>query len=259
VKDRHVVLTGASAGIGVALARALSAAGARLTLVARRREALEALAATLPTASRVVAHDLSIPADAASFLPDAVAAFGPVDALVNNAGVQVVGRTDTVDIEAAERSLATNLLSPLRLIHAVLPSMRERNAGTIVNVSSMAALAPTPGMTWYNASKAGIAAASEALRGELRETAIRVITVYPGIIPDTAMAKAALAQYRGDEQWIVRLQPTGTPEGLAGLVVRAMERGTARVIWPRANALARHFPAATRWVMDRMTPLPTDG
>jgi short-subunit dehydrogenase len=249
----HVVVTGASAGIGEALARAWAAAGADLTLVARRRDRLDALAAELPTRVHVVALDLAHPAEAAAFLPEAEAALGPVAVLVNNAGLQVVGRTHALDVEAAERTVATNLLTPLRLVHAVLPGMLARNTGTIVNISSMAALAPTPGMTWYNAGKAGLAAASEALRGELRETGVRVVTVYPGIIGDTDMARAALHHYQG---LVVRLQPTGTAEQLAAVVVRAAERGAARVIWPRANALARHFPAVTRAMMDTFSPLP---
>ncbi|MEZ4240594.1 MAG: SDR family NAD(P)-dependent oxidoreductase [Myxococcota bacterium] len=249
----HVVVTGASSGIGEALARAWAAAGADLTLVARRRDRLEALAASLPVRTHVAAHDLADPEHAADFLPEAEAALGPVDVLVNNAGLQVVGRTHLVDVAAAERSVLTNLLAPLRLIHAVLPGMLARDAGTIVNISSMAALAPTPGMTWYNAGKAGFAAASEALRGELRDTKVRVVTVYPGIIGDTDMARAALDHYQG---LVVRLQPSGTAEQLAHVVRRAADRGAARVIWPRANALARHFPAATRTLMDALSPLP---
>lgn len=253
MKGKHVVVTGASAGLGEAFARAFAAEGARLTLVARRRERLDALAAEI--GGSVVAWDLADPARAAEWLPDAVAANGPVDVLVNNAGLQVVGRTHAVDVEAAERTVLTNLLAPLRLVHAVLPSMLERGSGTIVNVASMAALAPTPGMTWYNAGKAGLAAASEALRGELRGTGVDVLTVYPGIIPDTDMAKNAMHVYDGGSL-AVRLQPTGTPAGLAAVVLDAVKRRRARVIWPRANAVARHFPAATRWVMDAFTPLP---
>ncbi|MEQ1508233.1 MAG: SDR family NAD(P)-dependent oxidoreductase [Myxococcota bacterium] len=251
----HAVVTGASAGIGRAIAAALAAEGCALTLVARRREPLEALAASLPVRSRVVVHDLGDPTAAAAFLPDAEEALGPIGILVNNAGLQVVGRTHAIDIAAAEATVVTNLLSPLRLIHAVLPGMLARGSGAIVNVASMAALAPTPGMTWYNAGKGGLAAASEALRGELRGTGVDVLTVYPGIIPETAMAKAALDKFHGD-QLLVRLQPTGTAEGLAAVVVRAIRRRSARVIWPRANAVARHFPAATRWAMDTFTPLP---
>ena len=179
--------------------------------------------------------------------------------LVNNAGLQVVGPTAEVDVDDAERSLMVNLATPLRLVRAVLPSMLERKSGAIVNIASMAALAPTPGMTWYNASKAGLAAASEALRGELRGTNIRVITVYPGIIADTDMARSALDRYHGADSLAVRLQPVGTADALASVVVRALERGKARVIWPRINTLARHFPATTRWVMDTFTPSPSGG
>jgi short-subunit dehydrogenase len=255
MNGQHVVVTGASAGIGRALARAFAAEGCKLTLVARRRPELEALAATLDVQTRVVVHDLGDPAAAAAFLPDAEQALVPVDVLVNNAGLQVVGRTHGIDVEAAERTVVTNLLSPLRLVHAVLPGMLARNRGAIVNVASVAALAPTPGMTWYNAGKAGLAAASEALRGELRGTGVRVLTVYPGIIADTDMAKAALDKFHGDTL-AVRMQPTGTAEQLAAIVVRATKRGSARVIWPRMNTLARHLPAATRWAMDAFTPLP---
>lgn len=260
VRDRHVVLTGASAGIGAALARTLAAAGARLTLVARRRDRLEALAESLAAAFGTRTHlapvDLSDPPAATGFLAEAEAALGPVDVLVNNAGLQVVGRTHAVDIDAAEATLRTNLLTPLRLIHAVLPAMLARRSGVVVNVASMAALAPTPGMTWYNAGKAGLAGASEALAGELQGTGVQVITVYPGIIGDTDMARSALDKYHADKL-VIRIQPTGTADQLSAVIVRAIERQrSSRVIWPRMNAVARHFPAATRWMMDAFTPLP---
>jgi short-subunit dehydrogenase len=254
MSDRHVVVTGASAGLGEAFARAFAAEGCRLTLVARRKDKLEALAASLGGRVHVVAWDLSDPARAADWLAEAVAVNGPVDVLVNNAGLQVVGRTHLADLDAAERTVRTNLFAPLRLANAVLPSMLERKTGTIVNIASMAALAPTPGMTWYNAGKAGLAAASEALRGELRGSGVNVVTVYPGIIPETDMAKASLDVYDGGASLAIRMQPTGTPAGLATVVLRAVNRRQARVIFPKVNAVARHFPAATRWAMDAFTP-----
>ena len=145
-----------------------------------------------------------------------------------------------------------NLHAPLRLIQAVLLSMLERRRGHLITIASMAALAPTPAMTYYNASKAGIAAASEALRGELRGTGVEVLTVYPGIIGETAMAQDALATYGSN--LMLRLQPTSTAAELAEAIERAAARGHARLIHPRPNAFARHFPAATRWLMDRFTP-----
>lgn len=248
MKDKHVVVTGASTGIGAALARAFSAAGARVTLVARRKQALEALAAELGGPSRVVARDLT-DLDT-SWLDD------DIDVLVNNAGVQVIGRTHAIDLEQAERSLVLNLTVPLRLARTVLPTMVERGHGTIVNIASMAALAPTPGMTWYNAGKGGLAAASEAMRGELQGTGVDVCTVYPGLITDTDMGIHGMERYQADQNLAIRLQPQGSAADLAQVILRALERRRPRVIWPRANVLARHFPATTRWVLDTFTPLP---
>lgn len=247
----HVIITGASAGIGAALARAFAATGAHLTLVARRRALLDTLAGALDTPTHVVAADLASPATAADWLPAAEAALGPVDVLINNAGMQVIGPTASVDIERAEASLRLNLLTPLRLTHAVLPGMIARGRGTIVDIASMAALAPTAGMTWYNASKAGLAGASEALRGELRPTGVHVVTVYPGIIP-TDMGTQGLKAYRPSR--MLAMQPQGTTEGLAARVVRAVAKRQPRVIYPRIYGVTRWFSPVTRWVMDRATP-----
>ncbi|MEZ4465991.1 MAG: SDR family NAD(P)-dependent oxidoreductase [bacterium] len=191
------------------------------------------------------------PATCTAWLPAAEAALGPVDVLINNAGMQVIGPTAEVDVERAELSLRLNLLSPLRLTHAVLPGMLARGRGCIVDVASMAALAPTPAMTWYNASKAGLAGASEALRGELRGTGVHVVTVYPGII-ETDMGKAGLAAYQKSR--LLALQPRGTTEGLAARVVRAVDRRRPRVIYPAVYGMTRWLPPLTRWFMDRLTP-----
>jgi short-subunit dehydrogenase len=248
----HVVVTGASSGIGEAIARRFAEDGADLTLVARRRERLETLAQSVDVRAHVVTRDLTDVDAATDWLADAEEALGPIDVLVNNAGVQVVGETASIDVELGERSLRLNLFVPLRLTRTVLPSMVARGAGCIVDIASMAALAPTPGMTYYNAGKAGLAAASEALRGELRGSGVHVVTVYPGIIPDTDMGQNGLAAYH--ESTAVSMQPTGTTAGLADRVFMAVRRRRARVIYPRGNALARYFPGTTRWVLDRFTP-----
>ena len=249
----HIVITGASSGIGAALARELAKLpGARLTLVARRKAMLEELARSLPSETRVVERDLS-QAGAAStdWLAEAEREQGPVDVLVNNAGVQVIGRTEAVDVDRGEASIRLNLLTPLRLTRAVLPGMLARRRGTIVDIASMAALAPTPSMTYYNASKGGLAAASEALRGELRGTGVHVVTVYPGIVA-TEMAEAGLAAY--GKNLALRLQPRGTTEGLAALVRRAILRRTPRIVYPRAYGFVRWIGPVVRWFMDRFSP-----
>ncbi len=249
----HVVITGASSGIGHALARRFAQTPeAKLTLVARRRPALESLAADLSCPHHIVCCDLSDLDHATDWLSAAEAALGPIDVLIHNAGVQVIGDTAHIDVDQGERSIRLNLLTPLRLTRAVLPGMIARGRGTLVDIASMAAIAPTPRMTYYNASKAALAAASEALRGELRTTGVHVVTVYPGIIPDTEMGEKGLATYAPSK--LLALQPTGTASTLADLIHRAVRRRQPRVIYPRVNAFARHFPNATRWFMDRFTP-----
>ena len=248
----HIVITGASSGIGAALARELAkVSGVRLTLVARRRVLLEELAQALPVKSFVVERDLSKLEGATDWLADAERENGPVDVLINNDGVQVIGRTEAIDVARGEASLHVNLLTPLRLTRAVLPGMIARGRGTVVDVASMAALAPTPGMTYYNASKAGLAAASEALRGELRGTGVDVVTVYPGIVA-TDMADDALAAY--GTNLALRLQPRGTTAGLAAAVRHAIFRKKARVVYPRAYFFVRWFGPVVRWFVDRFAP-----
>jgi short-subunit dehydrogenase len=131
--------------------------------------------------------------------------------------------------------------------------MLERKAGCLVNVASLAALAPTPYMIAYNASKSGLAAASEALRHELRGTGVHVLTVYPGPV-HTPMADASYARYteRGGAQ--ANLLPTGTPEALARRIVGAVERRRARLVYPSIYQLAAWFPGTARWVAGRLAP-----
>jgi short-subunit dehydrogenase len=245
----HIAITGASSGIGEALARVYADAGFSVSLIARRKELLMQLAASLPTRSFVRAVDLIDFENCALWITEAERELGPIDILVNNAGMQIVAPTEETSSEEGESVVKLNLLTPLRLTQAVLPGMLARGSGTIVDIASIAALAPTPGMHHYNAAKAGIAAASEALRGELRGTGVHIVTVYPGPIT-TAMAQASFDRYGGDLNWV----PTGTAKGLAHQIRRAVERKQARVIYPRFYAVSRHLPALTRFLVDRLTP-----
>jgi short-subunit dehydrogenase len=223
----HVAITGASTGIGEALARAWAARGASITLVARRRAAMESLASDMPGTHHVAAWDLSDATRCTGWLDAAVDALGPIDALVNNAGVQHIEPTAQMDCERGERLLALNLHTPLRLVRAVLPGMVTRRSGAIVNIASMAALAPTAGMTYYNASKGAIAAVSKALRGELAATGVHVVTVYPGIVT-TQMGESGLSRYASTR--LLDLQPRGDAATLASHVVRAVDKRQPRVI-----------------------------
>jgi len=249
----HAFITGASSGIGEALARAFAVAGYDLTLVARRQAELDRVRASLE-GRRVecLSADLAELDGIAPLVERAVAKLGPIDLLVNNAGIQIVAPTDDVSIADGERLLVLNVLAPFRLTRLVLPEMLARGSGTIVDMASLAAFVAPPGMYHYGASKAALAAASESLRAEVKSRGVHVVTVYPGPVK-TAMADAAVARYAKDPMGAL---PLGTPEELARLVVSAVARRRARIIYPRTYAFARMFPGLSRWVTDTFSPIP---
>jgi NADP-dependent 3-hydroxy acid dehydrogenase YdfG len=178
---RSALVTGASRGIGRAVATALAGAGARLTLLARDSTQLETLAADL--------HAKAIRCDVGKG-SDVARALGEIgespDIVVNNAG-----RFQPLPIEATtedefEHALAVNLLAPFRLVRALLPSMRERGRGDIVSIGSIADHMAFPGNAAYGASKHGLRALHDVLRMELRGTGVRVTLVSPGPV-DTSL------------------------------------------------------------------------
>lgn len=249
----HIVITGASSGIGEALAREYFSRRAKVTLVARRLELLEKLAKETDTPTHLVQADLSVPEAVTSWVEAAEEELGPIDVLINNAGVQIVrGFTDT-PFEDGEKLLQVDLLAPLRLSHFVAKRMVARKSGTLVDVSSMAAIAPTPGMAFYNAAKGGLAAASEALRAELKPHGVHVVTVYPGPVK-TPMETAGRSAYEELSAVAKLLAPAGEASVLARMVADAVEQKDPRVIYPLMNTLGRHFPAITRLVLDAFTP-----
>ncbi len=183
-RDKHVLITGASSGIGAALARQFAKAGARIALVARREERLAALADELKAigaaAVMVIPADLVEEDAAGRVLAEARGAFGPVDVLVNNAGVGEYGLFAGKDLADLERMTRLNVLAVLRLTHLALPDMITRRAGQILNIASTAAFQPTPHMAAYGATKAFVLSLSMGLWEELRKTGIGVTCVCPG-------------------------------------------------------------------------------
>ncbi len=249
----HVAITGASSGIGAALARELGRAGHTLTLVARRRTLLDDIAAELGNRTLVVEHDLANPDHATAWLAAAEATHGPIDVLVNNAGMENVGATATSDIATGVKLLQLNLVTPLLLTREILPRMLARKSGTIVQVASVAALVAPPGQAWYGASKAGLAQFTETLRAELAGTGVLVCVVYPGPVA-TPMADSAYAAYEGGRDGAAGRGPEGTPAKLATLVRRAVEKRRPRVIYPRFYAVTYFVPWLARFITFRASP-----
>jgi short-subunit dehydrogenase len=248
----HVVVTGASSGIGAALVREYLGAGAAVTAVARRKDKLSELCADAGDRAFIVRADLSKVAHAADWIPEAEAALGPIDVLINNAGMQLIGPVEAADPEVGEELLRLNVHTPMRLIRALLPGMLERERGAIVNIASLSALTPMPGMFYYNASKAALAGASEALWAELRGSGVHVVTVYPGPV-DTALGHEGLKNFNASNP-TVRVAPWGTPEELARIVRRAVDRRQQHVVYPKAYATARQFPNLARYLVYRFLP-----
>jgi short-subunit dehydrogenase len=245
----HAVITGASSGIGAALARQLHASGAHLTLVARRAPLLAGLANTLGgERCRIVVRDLAVASTAWVEEADQVA---PIDVFVNNAGTQSVGSFACSDEETRLRLLAVNFLAPMALARAVVPRMLARRSGALVNVSSLAGLLPPAGMASYAATKAGLAAFSEALGAELAGTGVHVLTVYPGPIDNEAPQEAYDIYGRSG---VVAMLPVGRADSLARGIHRSILRRRARLVFPRLYGVAWWAWPLARWLVAHTTP-----
>ncbi|MES2197305.1 MAG: SDR family oxidoreductase [Pseudomonadota bacterium] len=192
------VVTGAAGGMGRAIVRALLDSGRRVVMVDRDKESLRQCATEMGGNTFPIELDIT-DAKAVERLPDLIPdAFRPLDILINNAGHDIGGRT-RFDIGPADDwagIIQTNLIGLMRVTRSLLPDMVRRNAGHIVNISSINAVRIIPDMAAYSTSKAGVHMFTETLRGELAETAIRVTEMQPGL----TRTNIILTRYRGDKQ-----------------------------------------------------------
>jgi uncharacterized protein len=250
LQGKRIVLTGASSGIGRAMAVALADKGAVLLLAARRRELLEEVASEIEAADHhrpiVIDTDLSTAGAAASLGKYALNALdGTVDVVINNAGANVTGPQSVIGDSALARTLfEVNLWSPLALTAALLPSMMAAGSGVVVNVTSTVQAVPLPLLGYYGASKAALAQATKSLRFELAETPIRVLEVVPGST-DTALRDIDELPWKSAPP---KTLPPVSPKSTAAAVVRALQRGAARVVYPSHSLIPLELPAAGRLV-----------
>jgi NAD(P)-dependent dehydrogenase (short-subunit alcohol dehydrogenase family) len=180
---RTALVTGASSGIGAAIARVFGRLGWGVALGARRTDRLREVAGAVEEAGgRAFAHALDVTRSDSidAFFAAAEAALGPVDLVVNNAGIGVPGALHELAVEDIERELATNLLGPMLVARRALPGMLARRRGDLVFISSMNVVAPRPLQGGYTAAKAGLEGVAHTLRVELEGTGVRSLIVRPG-------------------------------------------------------------------------------
>ena len=214
---KTVLVTGASGGIGQAIAEAFAKEGAKLVLSGRRAAELEALAERV--SGRVVVADLSVRADVERLLQEA----GDVDVLVANAALPASGLLSEYSPEQLDRALEVNFRAPIFMAHALAPKLVAQGSGGIVFVSSLSGIAATAGSSLYNATKFGLRGFGIALHDELYGTGVAISVVLPGFISDAGMfADTGLKPPPGFG--------TRTPQQVADAVLDALAHNKAEVL-----------------------------
>jgi short-subunit dehydrogenase len=228
---RKALLTGATGGLGRAIAKALASRGAKLVLSSRNADELDELAGALPgTGHAAVISDLAEEGAALAL----VAQVGDIEVLIANAGLPASGRLDSFSQDEIGRALRVNLESPVRMTRALLPRWQQRGSGHFVFISSISGFAATPRASVYAATKFGLRGFALNLREDLRGSGVGVSVITPGAIREAGMfAESGAAPPPG--------LGTGTPEQVAKAVVRAIERNKSEIsVAPvRQRALAR--------------------
>lgn len=218
LEGRTVVLTGATGGIGEAIARAVHSRGATVVLSGRRAEVLERLRGELGSRAEVEQADLTDRADVERLAGRVATA----DVLIGNAALPASGRLEDYTPEQIDRALDVNLRAPTQLARAAIPGMLERGSGHMVFISSLSGKVATPGSSLYSATKFGLRGMAAGLREDMAPHGIGVTTVFPGFIRDAGMfAEAEVELPRG--------VGTRTPDEVAAAVVNAVERGKDEV------------------------------
>lgn len=232
LSGRKALLTGATGGLGRAIARALAGRGAVLLLSGRKAEALEALAAELPgEGHRPIPADLAEPGAAEKLAAEA----GDVDVLVANAGLPATGRLPEFSAEELAGALRVNLESPMLLARALEPGMLERGRGHMVFISSLSGKSATPLSSVYNATKFGLRGFALGLRADLDPLGIGVSLVSPGTIREAGM-------YADSGADPIPGLGTGSPQQVADAVVGAIEKNRVEVtVAPIQQRLLAHF------------------
>jgi short-subunit dehydrogenase len=240
-RDLHgcrVLLTGASSGIGHALADQLAQSGARLVLAARSMEKLQALATSLTSRgleAAAVATDVTSDSDRRAALEFAQQRLGGLDVLINNAGVGSFGHFADCTESILRQVMEVNFFAPAELIRLALPYLKRGRRPAIVNVASMCGRRGMPAWSEYSASKFALVGLSEALRAELAVAGVDVLVILPGV------TKSDLARHllRNSGRYAIRFDQGMPPENVAAGIVQALKRGRPESV----------FGSEAKWIL----------
>jgi short-subunit dehydrogenase len=268
LKGQTAIITGASAGIGEAIARTLAAAGATVVITARRQQRLDSLKQEIEQSGGraiAIAGDINSADDRKHVLQATMKATGRIDALINNAGYGQRGPVELVPMHAIRQNFETNFFSVVDLTQQIIPIMRQQNGGRIINISSVAGKVSRPFAAIYSATKFALEAISDGLRLELAPFGIKVVLIEPGfittefsgtanqlakpIIEQDSPYKPFLADTAEGDRQIRKL--AGTPGEIGRLVHLALtvNRPRARYAAPRHAKLAI---ALQRWLPEKL-------
>ena len=257
LQDGTAIVTGASRGIGVYIARALAHEGMNLVLAARTLSDLDQVAAqisALGVRALPVQCDVSDPASRRALIDAAISEFGSIDLLVNNAGIEEITRFEAQDEAAFEYTVQVNLLGTTALTRLVVPGMLERGRGHIVNVASLAGKAGTPYETAYSTTKHALIGFTRSLRGEYHGSGVGVSAICPGFVSDVGMYADNMVRIGVTSPWTLG---TSKPEKVAKAVLKAVKQNKAEIIVnPHATrvllTLAEASPSLGEWLMRRL-------
>ena len=263
LKDKTVLITGGSRGLGLVMAREFAREGARLVLCARDEQELDQARLDLEKFGAEVMTarcDVTNRHDVMAMVANVYTQLGSIDVLVNNAGVIQVGPLEVMTHEDFELAMQAHFWGPLNTIMAVLPSMREKKAGRIVNISSIGGKVSVPHMIPYSASKFALVGLSKGLRAELMKDGIKVTTVCPGLMRTGSPRNA---DFKGKHQFeyawfsISDAMPllTVSAENAARQVVSACKRGQAELVISVPAKIAVLFDSLFPETMSQMLAL----
>lgn len=252
-KDKTIIITGASEGIGAAAARKFADAGANLMLVARTKRNLEAIAEEIGDRCKVqiFAMDVSDPAACVDLFKKTEFEFGRIDVLVNNAGNHSRGPVENVSSDNLGRMIDVNLKAPVILSRLAIPHLRQSGGGVIINIASIAGRTAVPGSATYSATKFGLRIFTFALAEELRGSGIRAVVISPGPVIDTDFIMANI-----DETNVINFsQPMSTAAEVAQAILDICGTRQREISLPWSSGFLSTLGYIAPWFMRALRPM----